>query len=362
MNSVEGGLWVVAGLGAVMGLVLTLPFLSKRVEEELEAFLLILGVAAVSLAGLWSRPLVMDALREPLKITAAVLVAGWLFRATRARAGDWMRRFTDRFGVRAIALLLVAGLGLLSSLITAVIAALALGEAVSLLNLSRRYETRLVILACYAIGLGAALTPVGEPLATIAVAKLRGDPHHAGVLFLARLLGAWIVPAILGLAGWAAAMAPEFEGGRPGLAEDRPETAGDVEDSPGRVAIRAARVYLFVAALVLLGAGLSPLADRYLARLPGAALYWINLVSAALDNATLAAAEISPLMPPESIRFLLLGLLVSGGILIPGNIPNIICAGKLRITSREWAAFGAPVGLGLMSGMFFLHLVLGYIQ
>lgn len=351
MNSVEGGLWIVAGLGAVMGLVLALPFLSKRVEEELEAFLLIMGVVSVSLAGLWSRPLVADALRVPLKIAAAVLIAGLLFRAVRARVGVMVGRFTDRFGVRAFAVLLVAGLGLLSSLITAVIAALALAEAVSLLTLGRRYETRLVILACYAIGLGAALTPIGEPLATIAVAKLRGDPHHAGVLFLTRLLGVWILPAILGLAGWAAAMAPEFEGGRPGLAEDRPETVGDV-------AIRAARVYLFVAALVLLGAGLSPLADRYLARAPGPALYWINLVSAALDNATLAAAEISPLMSLETLRLLLLGLLISGGILIPGNIPNIICANKLGITSREWAAFGAPVGLGLMGGMFFLHLVL----
>jgi len=356
MNSVEGGLWVVAGLVAVMGLVLTLPFLSRRVEEKLEVFLLIMGVVSVSLAGLWSRPLVADALRVPLKITAAVLVAGLLFRAVRARARNVVGRFTDRFGIPAFALLLVAGLGLLSSLITAVIAALVLAEAVSALKLSRRYEMRLVILACYAIGLGAALTPIGEPLATIAVAKLRGDPHHADFLFLARLLGVWVIPAILGLAAMAAAMKPEVGGrDRPGLAEDRPE-------SVRAVALRAARVYVFVAALVLLGAGLAPLADRYLARAPGPALYWINLISAALDNATLAAAEISPLMPLATIRFLLLGLLISGGILIPGNIPNIICANKLSIRSREWAAFGAPLGLGLMAGVFFIHLVLRYLS
>ncbi|MEK7766729.1 MAG: DUF1646 family protein [bacterium] len=355
MNSVGGGLWIVVGLGAVMGLVMALPFLSKRVEEELEAFLLIMGVVSVSLAGLWSRSLVADALRAPWAITAAVLAAGLLFRAARGRVDGAVTRFTSRFGIPPFVFLLVAGLGLLSSLITAIIAALVLVEAVSALKLSRRYEVRLVILACYAIGLGAALTPIGEPLATIAVAKLRGEPHHADFLFLARLLGVWIVPIVLGLAAWAAGMRLESNRREPGLKENRPESLRDV-------VLRAAKVYAFVVGLVLLGAGFAPLADRYLLHLPGPALYWINLISAALDNATLAAVEISPLMPLATIRLLLLGLLVSGGILIPGNIPNIICANKLSIRSREWAAFGAPLGLALMAGLFFIHLVLGYLS
>lgn len=67
------------------------------------------------------------------------------------------------------------------------------------------------------------------------------------------------------------------------------------------------------------------------------------MVSAVSDNATLAAAEISPLMSPAKIRFVLMGLLISGGILIPGNIPNIICAGKLGIKTREWVeGLGRP--------------------
>ena len=64
-------------------------------------------------------------------------------------------------------------LGLLSSVITAVIAALILVEAVALLKLDRQSETAAVVLACFAIGLGAALTPVGEPLCTIAIAHSR---------------------------------------------------------------------------------------------------------------------------------------------------------------------------------------------
>jgi predicted cation transporter len=44
----------------------------------------------------------------------------------------------------------------------------------------------------------------------------------------------------------------------------------------------------------------------------------------------------------------LLGLLISGGMLIPGNIPNIIAAHALHIKSTEWARLGVPLGLIIM--------------
>ena len=81
------------------------------------------------------------------------------------------------------------------------------------------------------------------------------------------------------------------------------------------------------------------------------------MISAILDNATLAAAEISPAMD-QTIRAVLLGLIISGGMLIPGNIPNIIAAGKLNITSKEWAWFGVPVGLITMAVYFVICLYL----
>jgi len=40
-------------------------------------------------------------------------------------------------------------------------------------------------------------------------------------------------------------------------------------------------------------------------------------------------------------------------MLIPGNIPNIVAAGRLRITMNEWARIGVPIGLVLM-GVFFV--------
>jgi predicted cation transporter len=108
---------------------------------------------------------------------------------------------------------------------------------------------------------------------------------------------------------------------------------------------------------VLLGSGFQPLIDAYIIRLPTVALYWINMVSAVLDNATLTAAEISPKMSLKQIEGVLMGLLIAGGMLIPGNIPNIICASKLNIKSREWAILGVPLGLALMVA-FFIILVL----
>jgi len=42
-------------------------------------------------------------------------------------------------------------------------------------------------------------------------------------------------------------------------------------------------------------------------------------------------------------------------MLIPGNIPNIISAGKLGITSSEWAKLGVPMGL-VMMGIYFVEV------
>lgn len=52
-------------------------------------------------------------------------------------------------------------------------------------------------------------------------------------------------------------------------------------------------------------------------------------------------------------RAALLGLLVSGGALITGAIPNIVAANRLGITSREWAR----VGLGTAAILLILCFV-----
>ncbi len=342
-------LFVIGGLSTVMGVVLLLPFLSKKVEEELEAFLFIMGIISVSISRLWSWHLVEEAFVEPIKITFAVLIAGLVFRLIRPKIGNWVRLAISRFGYGTLFFIVVVGLGLLSSVITAIIAALILAEVVTALKLPKSTETRLVIIACFAIGLGAVLTPLGEPLATIAIAKLKAEPYHADFFFLFRLLGKWIIPGVLAL-GVLAVFCRSSAGNGGTLTEDKPETYRTV-------IIRTVKVYLFVLALVLLGTGFTPVVEQYLVHVSARTLYWVNIVSAILDNATLTAAEITPAMPLLTVKYLLLGLLIAGGMLIPGNIPNIICANKLSIKSREWLVVGLPLGLILMV-LYFVILIL----
>jgi predicted cation transporter len=123
--------------------------------------------------------------------------------------------------------------------------------------------------------------------------------------------------------------------------------------------MRAVKVYVFIAALVLLGEGFKPVIIEYFIQVPPVVLYWINMASAVLDNATLAAAEIEPALSEFQIKSILMGLLISGGMLIPGNIPNIISASKLGINSREWARLGLPLGLVSMVVYFVVLFVLG---
>jgi predicted cation transporter len=65
-------------------------------------------------------------------------------------------------------------------------------------------------------------------------------------------------------------------------------------------------------------------------------------------------------MGQVQINAALLGLLISGGMLIPGNIPNIISAGKLGITSSEWAKLGVPMGLVLNAFFFVVVFIAGW--
>ncbi len=341
-NNNGAGLFVIGGLFFVMALVLLLPFFSKRVEEELEIFLFIMGIISVSISKLWNLHLLKEALVEPIKITLAVLIAGLLFRILRSKIAKSTVALESRFGNNVLVFIIVVGLGLISSVITAIIAALILSEVLGVLNLSRRCKIKVAVISCFSIGLGAALTPIGEPLATIAISRLQGPPHNADFLFLFRNLSKFVIPAIFVL-GIYAAFLKESPGSKPASKIDEPETTAGIF-------FRALKIYLFVLALVFLGTGFTPVVEKYVVNMPAFVLYWVNMVSAILDNATLTAAEISQAMTAKQIEFLLMGLLIAGGMLIPGNIPNIICAKKLSIKSREWALFGVPLGLAMMAG------------
>jgi predicted cation transporter len=344
------GIWIIGGLSLVMGLVLLLPFFSKKAEEELETFLFLMGALAVTISGLWTPALVLETLKEPLPITAIVLIAGYAFYFFQHSFKDQVGRIARRIGSRASLFLLVSGLGLLSAFLSSVITPLILAEVLMILRLPRKIKIKIAVIASLAIGLGSALTPWGGPLTAIAVEKLKGDPYHADFFFMADLLGPWILAAILGLSTSAA-----FFGVPKGEVTVRPERYD--HEMISQVIARAVKIYVFVIGLILLGTGFTPMVDRFLTDLSPAFLYWINMASAVLDNASMAAAEITPAMPLVTLKYILMGLLLSGVMLIPGNLPNLIVANKLGIKAREWARYGIPLGLFFLF-VFFVVLKL----
>ncbi|HEY4551788.1 MAG TPA: DUF1646 family protein [Bacillaceae bacterium] len=338
---------MILGLTIILILVLFLPFTVKKVEHNLEAFLFIMGICAAFISNVLDTSLFIKALEDPIHITLAVLIAGLLFRWLQVPMEKAILGMSQAIPFRLFIALVVIILGFISSIITAIIAAIVLVVVVSVLRLDRASEIRLVVLACFSIGLGAALTPIGEPLSTIAISKL-----DESFFYLLKLIGPDVIPAVL-LFGILAAVLVSPKENSEGLSADMSS------ETYKEIFIRAFKIYLFVMGLTLLGAGFEPFIEKYLLGLSPLVLYWINMISAILDNATLAAAEISPAMDAPTIKAILLGLLISGGMLIPGNIPNIIAAGKLNITSREWARFGVPVGLIAMVLYFIVILVFG---
>jgi predicted cation transporter len=349
------GQFVIIGLVIILLCVLFLPFLIKKIEHNLEAFLFVMGVLAVTITNLWSLEVVRTAVTSPVNpkhpIVEVVFIAGVIFIYFTKNIKSITNRLEKTLGFKLFVFLLIFLLGILSSVITAIIAALVLVEIISVLKLDKKTETNIVILACFSIGLGAVLTPVGEPLSTIAVSRLKDEPYNADFFFLLRNMAVYIVPGVIlcALAGVYYSRKKTISGET--LKEEKRETYKDVF-------IRSGKVYLFIMALELLSKGFSPFVDYLMPRVSAQVLYWINMISAVLDNATLTAAEITPKMDIIQIRAMLMGLLISGGMLIPGNIPNIIAAGKLKIGSSAWARLGVPFGLFVLIVYYIILFVL----
>lgn len=330
------------GLISIFLVVLLGPLLVKKIEENMEVFLLSMGILASMVSGVYSEQLFFIAATDPILISLAVLLAGLVFRWLQMPFSHILRFLKNRIPFTLFIFLLVVFLGLISSVITAIIAALLLVFIVVGLDLEKREQIRLTVLACFSIGLGAALTPIGEPLSIVTISKLNGD-----FFYLFRLIGKDVILSLL-LFGLLAA----FMVKAPGVNE----MVRSVKDreSYEEIFLRGLKIYFFVMGLTFLGAGFEPFVSTYFIGMDPSVLYWFNMSSAILDNATLAAAEISVELDPEVIRVILLGLMISGGMLVPGNIPNIIAAGKLGITSKEWARHGVPVGLVAMVIYYFI--------
>jgi predicted cation transporter len=372
-------LGIAIGLFIIFLIVLIGPFKIKIIEQNLEVFLFICGVLSLTISGYahlfdaagqlietgWRWAIVEEALVAPLYISNSlhlpigivqvVLVVGLIIYKWHKPIHGAIRTMTEKFSLKVMAFILIAVLGLVSSVISAILAAIILVEMVNALPLTRKSKIDLTVISCFSIGLGAALTPLGEPLSTIAISKLSGPPYHATFTYLIEQLAIYIIPGIIafGIVGM-------FFLGKVDT-KDKSLKAEDYNETVKDVIMRAVKVYVFIMALVFLGDGFKPIIFEYIAKMPPEALYWVNTVSAILDNATLTAAEIGPTFSQLQINAALMGLLIAGGMLIPGNIPNIISAGKLGITSKEWARLGLPLGFVTMVIYFIILFVPKYI-
>jgi len=347
------------GLSVVAFMVLALPFKVKKIEENLEPFFLIMGVISVTISGLWTWDVVLEALRSPVMIGSApigifqvVLVVGLLIHFFNKPFCLLILRIAKILGSKLFIFLLVALFGLLSSVISVILAACLLSEIVATLPLQKKEKIHLIVVACFAAGMGACLTPLGEPLSTILVAKLAGPPYYAGFFFPLKIFGIYLIPGVIGLA-----VLGSFWLG-PKLSLEKKETFKEYSETLKTIVVRAIKVYVFIAALVLIGEGFRPLMVWYFSKIAAGLLYWFNTISAVLDNATLTAIEIGPAMVLPQIIGIIMGLLISGGMLIPGNIPNIVSAGRLKISMKEWAVVGLPLGFLLLAAYFVILYVL----
>ncbi len=368
------------GLIIIALLVLILPFLVKWCEHNLELFFLIMGVLAVSISALfgynlWNGQLIIEALKAPVMIGSlplgifqVVLIFGLLIYFFNKPFYRTVDSLVQKISVRFFVFLLIVILGIISSVISVIVSAVILSEIVAALPVARTDRIKVVVAACFAVGLGAVLTPLGEPMSTILIQRLSGPPYYAGFSWAISHFAVYVVPACFALGIFGAFGIGRTED-RKSVTEtvDR-ETAAvpAVANEPSvtgysetlrSVIMRSVKVFGFVAALVLLGTGLQPLIEWFLIKVPALALYWINMISAVLDNATLTAIEINAQMVLPKIIAVVMGLLIAGGILIPGNIPNIVAAGRLKISMKEWAKFGIPIGIVMLLVFFIILLI-----
>ena len=339
--------WVNVLLGLIGLNLLVWPLTSRWVESHLEIFLLIIGATAVTVSGGWSVDFIYETLQYPVNVAFIVLVVSLIFNNYSRYIFRILFAFFKQFEPRYSFAILIFCLGVSSSLLSVTVSALLLAEVLKVVNLEKEATVRITVFACYAIALGAVLTPLAEPMGLVISSALSGPPHNADFFFLLRNFFWWIMPAIVLLsvaAGYTARNAGSTV--QMQIREDKETYASMMH--------RTLHIYMFVAALNLISTGLRPLAQSTVTHLGGKILFLANAVSIIIDNATLAAIEIVPTISHQDLIYMVIGLAAFGSMLVQGNLPNIVAAEKLGIKSREWARIAVPTGLALMLGYFLI--------
>jgi len=95
-----------------------------------------------------------------------------LNRGNNKQFHDWIAILARRLGLRIFIFIVIALSGFCSSVISVIVTSVILAEIMSALDLQRKKKVEMTVITCSAAGLGAVLTPLGEPLSAIATAKL----------------------------------------------------------------------------------------------------------------------------------------------------------------------------------------------
>jgi predicted cation transporter len=236
------------GLIPIFLAVLLGPLLIKRIEQNLEMFLFLMGICAVAISRSWHIGIVEEAIQEPLVvgIVLTVLLAGLITHYIRP---DFLRNINaillDRITMKVIFLEIVVVLGLLAAIITPILSFFMLVEAVNHLPLTRKTRAKITILGCLSISLGAALALVDGPSSAIAITRMQGELPSAGFL-PPELQSLYIFLSILALGLIAMFFAEE------NINSIRKQAYGKAS-AHKRIAIWSARVCMFTGALLLIG-------------------------------------------------------------------------------------------------------------
>ena len=159
---------ILAGFLVIFIAVLFGPFKIRVIEENLEVFLFVCGIGAMTISGFvtipgtetgWRMEIIKEALTSPLNalniggvpigIFQIVLVVGLIIYKWHAPIHKAIRKLTDMLSVRILAFILIVGLGFTSSVMSAILAAIILVEVVNAMPLSRKSKIDLTIIACF---------------------------------------------------------------------------------------------------------------------------------------------------------------------------------------------------------------------
>ena len=179
-----GLLLVESGLLVILVAVLIGPFIVNKIEQNFEAYLLLMSLCAVALSRSWHFDIVEEAVREPLFVGAVLitLLAGAILRYRRPCFKGLNHYLLDGITLKVIFFGIVVVLGLFASILTPILPFFVLMEVVNHLPLQCKTRAKLTILACISICLGAAMALVEEPYSALGIMKMQGALPSANFL------------------------------------------------------------------------------------------------------------------------------------------------------------------------------------